>query len=41
MMTAYDTPQLEREVRSLGISAYIPKPFLIEEVVAAIERVLR
>lgn len=41
VMTAYDTPQLEREARSLGISAYIPKPFLIEEVLEIIGRVLR
>lgn len=41
LMTAYDTPKLEREAKTLNIAAYIPKPFLIEEVLEKIERVLK
>jgi two-component system OmpR family response regulator len=41
LMTAYDTPKLEREAKTLDIAAYIPKPFLIEEVLEKIERVLK
>lgn len=33
LFTAYDTPQLQREARSAGISEYIAKPFLIEDFV--------
>ena len=40
MVTAYDTPQLEREARAAGISAYVPKPFLIDELLDVIRRFL-
>jgi AmiR/NasT family two-component response regulator len=33
LFTAYDTPQLQRQVREAGINAYIAKPFLIDEFV--------
>ncbi len=38
LITAYDNPQLAREAREVGVSAYIPKPFFIDELVNVVRR---
>lgn len=38
LITAYDNPQLARQAREVGVSAYIPKPFFIDELVNVIRR---
>ncbi len=40
LFTAYDTPSLTREVRRLNVSAYIAKPFLIEDMIDTMRRLL-
>ena len=40
MVTAYGTPQLERDARHLGVAAFIPKPFVIDELIDVIRRFL-
>lgn len=36
MVTAYDTDDLRREARALGVSAYLPKPFFMDELVETV-----
>ncbi len=38
LITAYDNPQLAREAREVGVSAYIPKPFFMDELVNVVRR---
>jgi CheY-like chemotaxis protein len=40
IFTAYDSPQLAREVRQLNVAAYIAKPFLMEDLLDTIHSVL-
>jgi DNA-binding NtrC family response regulator len=40
LFTAYDSPKLAREVRKLGVSAYIAKPFLMEDMLDTIRRLI-
>lgn len=40
LFTAYDTPQTRREARALGVSKFIPKPFLLDEFVAIVRGLL-
>lgn len=36
LFTAYDTPQIVREARALGVAAYLPKPFFMDDMLAVI-----
>lgn len=36
MVTAYDSDSLRRQARALGVSAYIPKPFFMDELVETV-----
>ncbi len=36
MVTAYDTDHLRREARALGVSAYLSKPFFMDELVETV-----
>lgn len=40
LITAYDTPQLAREAREIGVSAYIPKPFFVDQLINTIRDLL-
>jgi DNA-binding NtrC family response regulator len=40
LFTAYDSPKLAREVRKLGVAAYIAKPFLMEDMLDTIRRLI-
>ncbi len=40
LITAYDTPQVARDARALGVAAYIVKPFFTDEIVDIIRRLL-
>lgn len=40
LITAYDNPQLAREARAVGVSAYIPKPFFIDDLINTIRDLL-
>lgn len=40
LITAYDTQQLARQARELGVSAYIPKPFFVDELIDTIRTLL-
>lgn len=40
LVTAYDSPQVAREARALKISAYIPKPFFMDEMLETIRSLL-
>lgn len=40
LITAYDTSKLSREARRVGVDAYIVKPFLMEDLINAIRRLL-
>lgn len=40
LVTAYDTPEVAREARKLGVAAYIPKPFFTDQVIDTIRRLL-
>jgi two-component system, OmpR family, response regulator len=33
LFTAYDTPRLRKEAEQVGVSAFIPKPFFLDEFV--------
>jgi CheY-like chemotaxis protein len=33
LFTAYDTPRIRKEAQRLGVSAFIPKPFFLDEFV--------
>ncbi|NJK79579.1 MAG: response regulator [Chloroflexaceae bacterium] len=41
MFTAYDSPELRREVRRIGIDRYIAKPFLIDDMLESIRMLLK
>lgn len=41
LFTAYDSPNLMREARKLGIAAYIAKPFLIEDLLDILRSLIR
>ena len=36
LFTAYDTPQILREARALGVAAYLPKPFFMDDMLATV-----
>jgi two-component system OmpR family response regulator len=36
LFTAYDTPQIAREARAVGVAAYLPKPFFMDDMLAVI-----
>jgi CheY-like chemotaxis protein len=40
LVTAYDNPELERQAHKLGVAAYIPKPFAIDELIETIRALL-
>jgi CheY-like chemotaxis protein len=40
LVTAYDSPEMRREVRNLHIDAYLPKPFFMDELVDTVRRLL-
>ncbi len=40
LVTAYDSPELRREARALNISAYLTKPFFMDELVETIRHLL-
>jgi DNA-binding NtrC family response regulator len=40
MVSAYDTPQLQRAAMAAGVSVYMPKPFMIDELIEVIRRFL-
>lgn len=40
MVTAYGTPQLERDARYLGVAAFVAKPFVIDELLEVIRHFL-
>jgi CheY-like chemotaxis protein len=40
LFTAYDTPELERQIEELNIAAYIPKPFAIDELIETMRMLL-
>ncbi len=40
LITAYDTPQLAREAQQVGVDAYIPKPFFVDDMIEHIRRLL-
>lgn len=41
MVSAYDTPQLRRDANAVGIAIYVPKPFIIDELLDVIRRALQ
>ncbi len=40
LVTAYDSPELRREARALGVDIYLSKPFFMDELVDAVRRLL-
>lgn len=40
LITAYDTQQLARAAREIGVAAYIPKPFFIDQMIDKIRELL-
>lgn len=40
LFTAYDSQQVRRDARELGVSAYIPKPFFMDEFVDQVRNLL-
>jgi DNA-binding response OmpR family regulator len=40
VMTAYGSPETEREVRKLGIQGYVTKPFVIEDMKRMISQIM-
>lgn len=40
VMTAYGSPDMEREVRKLGIHGYVTKPFVIEDMKRMITQIM-
>lgn len=40
LFTAYDTQAVRREARQINVSAYIPKPFFMDEFVAQVRSLL-
>jgi len=40
VMTAYGSPEAEREAKKLGIQGYVTKPFVIEEMKSMISRIM-
>lgn len=40
MVTAYDTDVLRREARALGVNAYLPKPFFIDQLIGTLRDLL-
>ena len=36
LFTAYDTPQVLREARALGVAAYLSKPFFMDDMLATV-----
>ncbi len=41
LVTAYDSADLRREVRSLHVDAYLTKPFFMDELVDTVRRLLQ
>jgi CheY-like chemotaxis protein len=40
LVTAYDSPEVRREARSLSVDIYLTKPFFMDELVDAVRRLL-
>lgn len=40
LVTAYGTGELEHQAHTLGVSAYVSKPFFVDEMIATIRRLL-
>jgi CheY-like chemotaxis protein len=40
LVTAYDSPEMRREVRNLNIDAYLTKPFFMDDLVDTVRRLL-
>jgi len=40
LVTAYDSADVRREARTLGVEAYITKPFFMDELVEVVRRLL-
>jgi two-component system, OmpR family, response regulator len=40
LVTAYDSPELRRETRTLELDAYITKPFFMDELIETVRRLL-
>lgn len=40
LVTAYDSPDVRREARALGVDIYLTKPFFMDELVDAVRRLL-
>jgi CheY-like chemotaxis protein len=40
LVTAYDSPELRRDARTLGVDIYLTKPFFMDELVEAVRRLL-
>lgn len=40
LITAYDSPDVRRQARSAGISAYVMKPFFMDELIQTVRQVL-
>ncbi len=40
LFTAFDTPQIQKAARTAGVNRYIPKPFIIDELIAIAQSLL-
>ncbi|MEM8533539.1 MAG: response regulator [Chloroflexota bacterium] len=40
LCTAYDTPSMQQYAQQLGVAAYIPKPFFIDQFVCTVNNLL-
>lgn len=40
LFTAYDSPEIRREARRIGVSRYLAKPFLLDDMLDAIRHLL-
>jgi CheY-like chemotaxis protein len=40
VMTAYGSPETEKEVRKLGIHGYVTKPFVVEDMKRMITQIV-
>jgi CheY-like chemotaxis protein len=40
LFTAYDSPHIRRDAEAVGVSAFLTKPFLIDEFVGLTRRLL-
>jgi CheY-like chemotaxis protein len=40
LVTAYDSPEVRREARALGVNSYLSKPFFMDELITAVRELL-